>query len=73
MKLIDVYPNDYPDPEGTSSGNKRILSAPPLHMGGYQQLLRGRAVPRQVPQQLGKAGAADAGEGDEISNSRCRT
>ncbi len=22
-------------------GNKRILDAPPLHMGGYQQLLRG--------------------------------
>ena len=41
MKLIDVYPEDYPDPEDTSHGNKRILDAPPLHMGGYQQLLRG--------------------------------
>jgi putative CocE/NonD family hydrolase len=41
VKLIDVYPEDYPDPEGTSQGNKRILDAPPLHMGGYQQLLRG--------------------------------
>ena len=41
VKLIDVYPEEYPDPDGTSQGNKRILDAPPLHMGGYQQLLRG--------------------------------
>jgi hypothetical protein len=41
VKLIDVYPQDYPDPDGASQGNKRILDAPPLHMGGYQQLLRG--------------------------------
>ena len=41
VKLIDVYPNDYPDPEDTAHGNKRILDAPPLHMGGYQELLRG--------------------------------
>jgi putative CocE/NonD family hydrolase len=41
VKLIDVYPENYPDNEGTSSGNKRIMDAPPLHMGGYQQLLRG--------------------------------
>ena len=41
VKLIDVYPDDYPDPDASLSGNKRILGAPPLHMGGYQQLLRG--------------------------------
>ena len=41
VKLIDVYPDDYPDPDNTSEGNKRILDTPPLHMGGYQQLLRG--------------------------------
>jgi len=41
VKLIDVYPDNYPDPENTSHGNKRILDAPPLHMGGYQQLVRG--------------------------------
>ena len=44
VKLIDVYPNDYPDPEGTSSGNKRVLGAPPLHMGGYQEMLRGEPM-----------------------------
>jgi putative CocE/NonD family hydrolase len=41
VKLIDVYPEDYPDVDDTSHGNKRIMDAPPLHMGGYQQLLRG--------------------------------
>jgi len=41
VKLIDVYPDDYPDPAGDGHGGKRVLDAPPLHMGGYQQLLRG--------------------------------
>jgi uncharacterized protein len=41
VKLIDVYPEDYPDPPDSSRGNKRILDTPPLHMGGYQQMLRG--------------------------------
>jgi hypothetical protein len=40
VKLIDVYPEDYPDAESATQG-KRILDAPPLHMGGYQQLVRG--------------------------------
>jgi len=41
VKLIDVYPEDAPDPDPAVAGNKRVLDAPPLHMGGYQQLLRG--------------------------------
>ena len=41
VKLIDVYPENAPDPDNSLNGNKRILDAPPLHMGGYQQLLRG--------------------------------
>jgi putative CocE/NonD family hydrolase len=41
VKLIDVYPEDYPDPAPSLDGNKRILETPPLHMGGYEQLLRG--------------------------------
>jgi hypothetical protein len=41
VKLIDVYPEDYPDPDNSEAGNKRILDAPPLRMGGYQELLRG--------------------------------
>jgi len=41
VKLIDVYPDDAPDPDPSLNGNKHILGAPPLHMGGYEQLLRG--------------------------------
>ncbi len=41
VKLIDVYPENYPDAENTPHGNKHILDAPPLHMGGYEELLRG--------------------------------
>ena len=41
VKLIDVYPNDYPDTNQAGRPNKRVLDAPPLFMGGYQQLLRG--------------------------------
>ena len=32
VKLIDVYPDDYPDPEPNPMR---------LHMGGYQQMVRG--------------------------------
>lgn len=44
VKLIDVYPNDYPDAPDATSGNKRILGMPPLHMGGYQEMLRGEPM-----------------------------
>ncbi len=40
VKLIDVYPADYPDPSSENEG-KRVLGQPALRMGGYQQLLRG--------------------------------
>ena len=41
VKLIDVYPENYPDPDQGTATGKRVLDAPPLHMGGYQQLVRG--------------------------------
>ncbi len=44
VKFIDVYPEDYPDRPDETSGNKRILGEPPLHMGGYQQMLRGEPM-----------------------------
>ncbi len=43
VKLIDVYPDDYPDSD-PDAGTKRILGMPPLRMGGYQQLLRGEPM-----------------------------
>jgi uncharacterized protein len=42
VKLIDVYPNDYPNPE--AKVGKHVMDAPELQMGGYQQLLRGEPM-----------------------------
>ncbi len=44
VKLIDVYPYDYPNAAGTDAGNKRIVGAAPVVMGGYQQLVRGEPM-----------------------------
>jgi len=35
VKLIDVYPEDFPDPDPNPTG---------IHMGGYQQLVRGEPM-----------------------------
>jgi putative CocE/NonD family hydrolase len=43
VKLIDVYPEDYPDNDDSKSA-RRSLDAPPVHMGGYQELLRGEPM-----------------------------
>ncbi|WP_433973949.1 CocE/NonD family hydrolase [Tunturiibacter lichenicola] len=43
VKLIDVYPNDYPDASSDAVG-KRVVSAPPVLMGGYEQLVRGEPM-----------------------------
>jgi putative CocE/NonD family hydrolase len=41
VKLIDVYPNDFPDPVAADpTVGKRVLGPPAVRMGGYQQLLR---------------------------------
>jgi len=41
VKLIDVYPDNYTAPEDMERPNKHVMDTPPLHMGGYQELLRG--------------------------------
>jgi putative CocE/NonD family hydrolase len=43
VKLIDVYPDDFPDPPSDAQG-KRILGAAPILMGGYEQLIRGEPI-----------------------------
>ena len=66
VKLIDVYPEDYPDPPGESSGNKRILGEPPLHMGGYQQLLRGEPMRAKFRDSWEKPAALTPGKLTEV-------
>ena len=43
VKLIDVYPDDYPNPPAVAVG-KRIVGAVPILMGGYEQLVRGEPM-----------------------------
>jgi putative CocE/NonD family hydrolase len=43
VKLIDVYPEDYPG-SGPGVDHKRFPGAPPVLMGGYEQLLRGEPM-----------------------------
>jgi putative CocE/NonD family hydrolase len=44
VKLIDVYPDDYPSASGLEAGNNRIVGGAPVMMGGYQQLVRGEPM-----------------------------
>ncbi|HEX4577956.1 MAG TPA: CocE/NonD family hydrolase [Edaphobacter sp.] len=43
VKLIDVYPDDYPNPPSDAVG-KRIVGAAPIVMGAYEQLVRGEPM-----------------------------
>jgi len=46
VKLIDVYPDDYPEPPAPPGavGGKHVLGEVPVVMGGYQQLVRGEPM-----------------------------
>ena len=67
VKLIDVYPDNY-------SRCGRYIARQQAHSrcaaaahGRLPGIAARRAVPRQVPQQLGEARAAGAGQGDRIN------
>jgi putative CocE/NonD family hydrolase len=53
VKLIDVYPDDFPDPEPNPSG---------VRMGGYQQLVRGDVMRGRFRNALDKPEAFEPGE-----------
>jgi predicted acyl esterase len=44
IKVIDVYPTDYPDTDGAAGGPPRDVATPRESMGGYQQLIRGEPM-----------------------------
>jgi uncharacterized protein len=67
VKLIDVYPENYPNPDDASGRpNKRILDAPPLHMGGYQEMLRGEPMRAKFRDSWEKPEALTPGKMTEI-------
>jgi putative CocE/NonD family hydrolase len=65
VKLVDVYPDDYAG-EDAGHGNKRVLDAPPLQMGGYQQLLRGEPFRAKFRNSWEKPEALTPGQQAEI-------
>jgi putative CocE/NonD family hydrolase len=67
VKLIDVYPENYPDPDDSMNGNKRIPGCAAAAHGRLPAVAARRAVPRQVPQQLGEARAAHAGKEADVN------
>ena len=65
VKLIDVYPDDY---EGEDvRPNKRVMDAPPLHMGGYQELLRGEPMRAKFRNSWEKPEALTPGKQTELN------
>ena len=66
VKLIDVYPDDYLDAEEASHPNKRVLDAPPVHMGGYEELLRGEPFRAKFRNSWEKPEALTPGKETEI-------
>ena len=64
VKLIDVYPDNYPDAEEQATRKQAHSGCAAATHGRISGVAARRAIPRQVPQQLGEAGTADAGQGD---------
>jgi putative CocE/NonD family hydrolase len=66
VKLIDVYPNDFPDAAGTDAG-ARVIGAPPIRMGGYEQLLRGEPMRAKFRNSWEKPEALTPGRVSEVN------
>ena len=66
VKLIDVYPYDYPDNE-VADASKRILGAPAVRMGGYEQLLRGEPMRAKFRKSWSNPEALEPGKVVEVN------
>jgi putative CocE/NonD family hydrolase len=60
VKLIDVYPENFPDDDG--GAGKRVLGAPPVIMGGYEMLVRGEPFRAKFRNSLAKPEALVPGK-----------
>jgi uncharacterized protein len=60
VKLIDVYPSDFPNPDPNPKG---------LHMGGYQQLVRAEPFRGKFRKSLSKPEPFRPGQPDQIAYS----
>ena len=58
VKLVDEYPGGYPDPDPNPTG---------VHMGGYQQLVRGEPFPARFRNSYEKPQASEPGQVAKIA------
>jgi uncharacterized protein len=65
VKLIDVYPYDA---AGEETGNKRVIGAAPIVMGGYQQLVRGEPMRAKFRDSWEKPTALTPGKMVEVNS-----
>ncbi len=66
VKLIDVYPNDYPENEAVPA-NPRLQPANTIHMGGYEQLVRGEPFRGKYRKSFEKPTAFEPNKPDRIA------
>jgi len=68
VKLIDVYPQSYPNTMAVDPAmGKRILSAPPVLMGGFEQLVRGEPMRAKFRNSWEKPEALVPGKQTEVN------
>ena len=65
IKVIDVYPGDFPDP--ATSDNPRAVPANAIKLGGYQQLVRGEPFRGKFRKSFEKAVPFEPGKPDRIT------
>ncbi|MGA9352927.1 MAG: CocE/NonD family hydrolase [Terriglobales bacterium] len=70
VKLIDVYPTDFPESKDAGDGNERKgrtdVEAPGFTMGGYQQLVRGEPFRGKFRHSFEKPEAFTPGKVEEV-------
>jgi uncharacterized protein len=70
VKLIDVYPTDYPESKDASGGagrkGKTDVDAPGFTLGGYQQLVRGEPFRGKFRHSFEKPEAFSPGKVEEV-------
>lgn len=67
VKIIDVYPNDYPDRTAPAPGGPRGGEANAVKMAGYQQLVRGEPFRGKYRKGFEKGVAFEPGKPDRIT------
>ena len=67
VKLIDVYPPDFPDYNATAPVDPRTAPANAIKMGGYQQLVRGEPFRGKYRRSFEKPVAFEPGKPDRIT------